>query len=83
MDFERLGRGRRRIRGGIKGTAAIRAAAVLSALGLDGMRFLDSGDPAEILVMQTLAEETRDVLSARDKALAAEIANAVGRLFRR
>lgn len=55
---------------------------MLSALGLDGMRFLDSSDPAEILVMQTVAEEARDVLTARDKALAAEIANAVGRLFR-
>jgi len=56
---------------------------VLYALGIDGIRFLEAQDQADALVMQAVAEEARDILSARDKALAAEIANAVGRLFRR
>jgi len=46
------------------------------------MRLLRTSDPVEVLVLQAVAAETIAVLQARDKALAVEIANAVGRLFR-
>lgn len=82
MDARRDGFHERRIRGGIKAAPEIQAAAALSALGLDGMRLLRSTDDAEALVLQVVAEESVAVLKERDKALAAEIANAVGKLFR-
>jgi hypothetical protein len=46
------------------------------------MRLLRATDDAEALVLQVVAEESVTVLQQRDKALAAEIANAVGKLFR-
>jgi hypothetical protein len=54
----------------------------LQSLGFDGMRLLTTPDRAEALVMQAVAEASVKFLTHRDKALAAEIANAVGRLFR-
>jgi hypothetical protein len=39
-------------------------------------------DPAEALVMQAVAEQTINYMQQRDRALAAEIANAVAKLFR-
>ena len=72
----------RGIRGGIRAAAVVKAAATLCALGLDGMRLITTPDETESLVMQAVAQNTLEVLQARDKALAAEIANAVGRLFR-
>jgi flagellar basal body rod protein FlgB len=46
------------------------------------MRLLTTRDHTEALVMQAVAEQAVKFLQQRDKALAAEIANAVGRLFR-
>lgn len=82
MDAGR-GRGRgRRLRGGIKAAAEIRTAAALCALGLDGMHLLRTPDMTESLVMQAVANEAVKFLQARDRALAAEIAHAVSKLFR-
>lgn len=60
----------------------MKAAAVLTLLGLDGMRLLTTGDPVEAWVLQAVGEEAAAQIRNRDKALAAEIANAVGRLFK-
>lgn len=54
----------------------------MTILGLDGMRVFTAGDPVEILVLDAVAEEATRVLRDRDKSLAADIANAVGRLFK-
>lgn len=62
--------------------AAIRAAAMLCAVGVDGVRLLTSDDPTEIVMLQAVGVEALKAAQQRDKALAAEIANAVGRLFR-
>jgi hypothetical protein len=51
-------------------------------LGMDGMRLLTTGDPVESYAMQAVAEEAASLLKQRDRALAAEIANAVGHLFK-
>lgn len=60
----------------------MRAAAVLATVGLDGWALLLTGDPVEALAMQALAEETARTQERHDDALAARIANAVGRLFK-
>jgi hypothetical protein len=60
----------------------VKAAAVMCSFGIDGMRWLDSRDPTEMLVMQVVADEAHRIAQQRNKALAAEIANAVSRLFR-
>lgn len=65
----------------MKGAAAIRAAAMLQALGLDGMRYL-TADPVEGIVMQLVGEQTARILEQRDKSLAILIGNAVARCFR-
>lgn len=46
------------------------------------MRLLTTGDPVEAWVLQAVGEEAAAQIRNRDKALAAEIANAVGRLFK-
>jgi hypothetical protein len=46
------------------------------------MRLLTTDDPVEALVMQAVGEQAAQYVAQRDKALAIEIANAVGRLFR-
>jgi hypothetical protein len=66
----------------MKGTAVFRAAAVLTVLGLDGWRLIVTDDVTEALALQALAEETARAMERRDDALAARIANAVGRLFK-
>lgn len=68
--------------GGMKGAHAIREAAMLCALGLDGTRLLTTSDPTEALMLQAVGQEATSILRQRDKSLAAEIANAVGRLFK-
>lgn len=83
MDAGRDAHRERRVRGGIKGSAEVRAAAVLTVLGLDGFRVLESADPVEALTMQAIGDEAARFVQMRDKALAAEIANAVARLFKR
>jgi hypothetical protein len=62
--------------------AAIQAAALLCVLGVDGLRLLTSDDPTEILMLQAVGHEALRIQAKRDKSLAAEIANAVGRLFK-
>lgn len=62
--------------------AATRAAAYLCVLGVDGVRLLTSDDPTELLMLQAVGREAARIQQQRDKSLAAEIANAVGRLFR-
>jgi hypothetical protein len=52
-------------------------------VGFDGLRLLTTADPVEAMVMQAVAEHTAKYLQQRDKALAIEIANAVGKLFKR
>lgn len=66
----------------MKSTAVFRAAAVLTVLGLDGWRLIVTDDAVEALALQALAEETGRAIERRDEALAARIANAVGRLFK-
>jgi hypothetical protein len=66
----------------MKAAPPIRAAAVLTVLGLDGMRLLSTADPVEALALQAVGEEAARVMRERDRALAAEIAVAVSRLFR-
>jgi len=46
------------------------------------MRLLTTGDPVEAMVMTAVAEEASLLVRQRDRALAAEIANAVSRLFK-
>jgi len=46
------------------------------------MRLLTTGDPIEAMVLTAVADEATNLIRQRDKALAAEIANAVGRLFK-
>lgn len=82
MDAERGARGQRHIGGAITGTAELRAAAVLYALGLDGWRLMVTADPVEAVALQAVAEETARMIERRDEALAVRIANAVGRLFK-
>jgi hypothetical protein len=60
----------------------VRTAAVLSLLGLDGMRLFTTGDRVEALALQAVGEEASNLIRQRDKALAAEIANAVAKLFK-
>jgi hypothetical protein len=60
----------------------VKAAGAMVALGMDGMALLRTSDPVDALVLQAVAEESVKVLQQRDRALAAEIANAVGRLFK-
>jgi len=62
--------------------APIRAAAMLCVLGIDGTRLLTTNDPTEALMLQAVGSAAMKIAQQRDKALAAEIANAVGRLFR-
>ena len=82
MDSVGQRRFERRTSGGIRRAADVRAAALLCALGLDGWRLLTTTDTAESAALQAMAQEAVEIARARDKALAAEIANAVGRLFR-
>jgi hypothetical protein len=60
----------------------VRTAAVLALLGLDGMRLFTTGDRVEALALQAVGEEASNLIRQRDKALAAEIANAVAKLFK-
>jgi hypothetical protein len=60
----------------------VRAAAALYLFGMDGMRLLATGDRTEALVLQAVAEEALRLSQIRDRNLAVEIANAVGRLFK-
>jgi hypothetical protein len=46
------------------------------------MRIFTAGDPVEIITLTAVADEAARVVRERDKSLAAEIANAVGRLFK-
>jgi hypothetical protein len=66
----------------MKGAAAVRAAAMLTALGLDGMRYLTTEDPFEALTMQLVGEQASRLLEQRDKNLSILIGNAVARCFR-
>lgn len=66
----------------MKAAREIRAAAILSVLGLDGMRLITTPDRTEALALQAVGEQAARVMRERDRALAAEIANAVARLFR-
>jgi hypothetical protein len=77
--------GRRRIGrpfGGLRSGREVRTAAVLALLGLDGMRLFTTGDRVEALALQAVGEEASNLIRQRDKALAAEIANAVAKLFK-
>jgi len=62
--------------------AAIEAAALLCVLGVDGVRLLTSEDPTEVLMLQAVGREAMRIQAKRDKSLAADIANAVGRLLK-
>jgi tRNA A-37 threonylcarbamoyl transferase component Bud32 len=66
----------------VRAAREVRAAAALCSVGFDGMRLLTTADPVEAMVMQAVAEHTAKYLQQRDKALAIEIANAVGKLFK-
>lgn len=46
------------------------------------MRLFTTGDRVEAITLQAVGEAAADLIRQRDKALAAEIANAVAKLFR-
>jgi hypothetical protein len=46
------------------------------------MRLFTTGDTVEALALQAVGEEASNLIRQRDKALAAEIANAVAKLFK-
>ena len=60
----------------------MKLAAFMCVLGMDGMALFTTADPIENLVRTVVAEEAVKAAQQRDKALAVEIANAVGRLFK-
>jgi hypothetical protein len=64
------------------GAAAMKSAALLQALGMDGMRYLTTHDQVEATAMQLVARHAARHLEQRDKALAQLIGNAVARCFR-
>lgn len=53
----------------------------MAALGLDGVAFLRSTDPAERLAMVAVARRAARIRRSMDESLANAIAKAVGRLF--
>lgn len=55
---------------------------MLCVLGVDGTRLVTTTDRTEAMVLQAIGNEAVRIQQQRDKALAAEIANAVGRLFK-
>jgi hypothetical protein len=55
---------------------------MLCVLGVDGLRLLTTDDRTEAMALQAVGQEAARITQQRDKALAAEIANAVGRLFK-
>lgn len=67
----------------MKGAAAIRAAAALCVVGVDGARMLTTTDPVEALMLQAIGEEALKIAQQRDKAHAVEVANALARSWRR
>jgi hypothetical protein len=60
----------------------VKLAAFMTVLGMDGMAIFTTADPTEIVLRSIVAEEAVKIAQQRDKALAIEIANAVGRLFK-
>lgn len=54
----------------------------MSVLGMDGWRVFTAEDPAELLALMVMTEEAVKYAQQRDRALAIEIANAVGKLFK-
>lgn len=68
--------------GGID-TESIKTAGQLGALGLDPMRFLETTDGLERAIMLLVAQEVVNVRTKLDHSLAVDIANQVGKLFKR
>lgn len=60
----------------------ILAASQLGALGLDPLRFIETTDPLERVLMSELAKGIWEQKKILDHNLAVEIANAVGKLFK-
>ncbi len=54
----------------------------MTALGLPGWLYLTTRDPLDHLLLAALAERTASIKEQERKALAVDIANAVGRLFK-
>ena len=77
------GERRRRASGFIAKRPETRAAAFLTSFGLDGMRLFSTADQTEALALAAVAKQAQEIATQRDKALAVEIANAVGQLFRK
>lgn len=63
-------------------TERIQEAAQMAALGLDPLRYLQSRDIMERSMFVEIHNRVQEIQNTRDKNLATEIANQVGRLFK-
>ena len=61
----------------------VESAAQLTYLGFDPWRFLNCRDPIEMAIYQGVAKEVKRLQDIRDHNLAVNIANQVGRLFKK
>lgn len=61
----------------------IKTAAQLAVLGLDPMRFLETKDGLERSIMVELGRHMAELKGKMDHSLAVDIANQVGKLFKR
>jgi hypothetical protein len=64
-------------------TERIKEAAQMAALGLDPFRFLYSRDAMELSLLTELHNQVLEIRKMMDHNLAVEIANNVGKLFKR
>jgi hypothetical protein len=64
-------------------TAVVHNAAYVAFFGLDPIKYLNLSDPVERALYQEVATRLKELHEIRDHNLAVEIANQVGRLFKR
>lgn len=69
------------VRGGIARLPEVRAAAQAYTLGLDGWKALTLEHPADGLTFQAIMMEAEKLQRDRDRALAVQIADAVGEML--
>jgi hypothetical protein len=82
VDAGHLAEGRRGVPGGIVKAAPIKVAALIQALGMDGMRFLRARPPDSI-IYQALAMATDEATVKLQKRQAEFIAASVSKLFKK
>lgn len=72
-------RGRRGVRGKLRGAEEVKLAGQAVALGLDGMALLHEADPVALLAAQAVTAEAARVRHELDRNLAAEIVDALAK----